>query len=164
MLMGGGCHRRTQRIVLTDRGRHKLREGPKHWRTAQEVFVSLYGANWSESLRATVLTIVQDDRLGKLAETLRHYRCSGSGLAGRSLLGCLDHLATLAPPDGQIALFTVDRLVAPAFLAIAMQAPIIQMVLNAPIASMPSPEHIALGAAIDCVFDNVGGVLLDITL
>src|ERR1700754_607215 len=46
-------------------------------------------------------------------------------------------LATLVPPDGQIALFTVDRLIPPAFLAIARQAPIIQMVLNAPIASIP---------------------------
>jgi predicted GNAT family acetyltransferase len=57
-------------------------------------------------------------------------------------------LATLVPPGGPAALATVDPLVPPASLAIAMQAPIIQMVLNAPIASVrPEPEHAVLGAA-----------------
>jgi predicted GNAT family acetyltransferase len=57
-------------------------------------------------------------------------------------------LATLVPPEAQIALFTIDRLVPPASFAIAMQAPVVQMVLNAPIASMQlEADHIVLGTA-----------------
>jgi len=56
-------------------------------------------------------------------------------------------LATLVPPEGLIALATVDPLVPPTSLAIAMQAPVIQMVLNAPIASVRTePKHVLLGA------------------
>ena len=66
VLRRGETDRRTQRIVLTNRGQHKFREALKHWQTAQEAFVSLYGAKWSESLRASVLTIAHDDRLGML--------------------------------------------------------------------------------------------------
>ena len=56
-------------------------------------------------------------------------------------------LATLVPPEGRVALATVDPLVPPASLAIAMQAPVIQMVLNAPIESVRSePEPVVLGA------------------
>jgi DNA-binding MarR family transcriptional regulator len=62
-LRRGETDRRTQRIVLTNRGRHKFGEGLRYWQTAQEAFVSLYGAKWSENLRATVLTIAHDDRL-----------------------------------------------------------------------------------------------------
>jgi predicted GNAT family acetyltransferase len=57
-------------------------------------------------------------------------------------------LAALVPPDDRIALFTVDRPVPPASLAVEKQAPIIQMVLNAPIARVPfEPEHVVLGPA-----------------
>jgi hypothetical protein len=43
---------------------------------------------------------------------------------------------------------TVDRLAPPAALTLEMRAPIIQTVLNAPIASVPSePEHVVLGSA-----------------
>jgi predicted GNAT family acetyltransferase len=56
-------------------------------------------------------------------------------------------LAMLVPPEGRIALATVDRLVPPPALAVDRQAPIIQMVLNTPIASVRSePEHVVLGA------------------
>lgn len=65
-LRRGATDRRTQRIVLTNRGHDKFREGLRHWRTAQKTFVSLYGAEWSENLRAAVLTIAHDDRLDKL--------------------------------------------------------------------------------------------------
>jgi DNA-binding MarR family transcriptional regulator len=67
-LRRGEADRRTQRVVLTNRGRQKFREGLRHWQTAQEAFVSLYGAKWSENLRAIVLTIAHDDRLGNLME------------------------------------------------------------------------------------------------
>jgi predicted GNAT family acetyltransferase len=57
-------------------------------------------------------------------------------------------LVTLVPPGGRIALATVDRLVPPAALAIDRQAPILQMVLDAPAARVRSaPEHLVLGAA-----------------
>jgi DNA-binding MarR family transcriptional regulator len=62
----GETDRRTQRIALTDRGHNKFREGLRRWRTAEEAFVSLDGAKWSESLRAAVLTIAHDDRIGEL--------------------------------------------------------------------------------------------------
>jgi predicted GNAT family acetyltransferase len=57
-------------------------------------------------------------------------------------------LAPLVPSEGRIALCTVDRLVPPASLTIDIQAPIIQMILNAPIASERSEtEHVVLGSA-----------------
>jgi DNA-binding MarR family transcriptional regulator len=65
-LQRGQADRRTQQVGLTKRGQAKFREGLKHWRTAQEILVSLYGDKWSESLRTAVLTIAHDDRLGKL--------------------------------------------------------------------------------------------------
>jgi predicted GNAT family acetyltransferase len=50
-------------------------------------------------------------------------------------------------PKGRIALATVDRLVPPLALAVDRQAPIMQMVLKTPIASVRSePEHVVLGA------------------
>jgi predicted GNAT family acetyltransferase len=56
-------------------------------------------------------------------------------------------LAMLVPPEGRLALSTVDRLVPPPALAIDRQAPIMQMILNMPIASGRSvPEHVVLGA------------------
>jgi predicted GNAT family acetyltransferase len=57
-------------------------------------------------------------------------------------------LATLVPPEGQLALVSVDQLVPPASLAISLQAAIIQMVLEAPIGDVRAePEPIVLGAA-----------------
>jgi predicted GNAT family acetyltransferase len=56
-------------------------------------------------------------------------------------------LATLVPHEGRIALATADRLVPPPALAVDRQAPIIQMVLDTPIATVRSePEHFVLGA------------------
>jgi len=40
-------------------------------------------------------------------------------------------LATIVPPEGRIALVTLDRLVPPASFAIDMQGPLIQMILDA---------------------------------
>lgn len=57
-------------------------------------------------------------------------------------------LARLTPPDDRIALATIDRLAPPAALAVDRQAQLLQMILNAPIASLrPAPEHVMLGAA-----------------
>jgi hypothetical protein len=38
-----------------------------HWRTTQETFVSLYDDEWSETIRAPVLRIAHDDRLGAMS-------------------------------------------------------------------------------------------------
>lgn len=57
-------------------------------------------------------------------------------------------LVKLTPPESRVALATLDRLVPPPALAIDRQAPLLQMVLNAPAASLrPAPEHVVLGAA-----------------
>ncbi len=59
----------------------------------------------------------------------------------------LEALATLVPPEGRIALVTVDPLASPPALVVDRQAPIIQMILNTPIASVRSgPGHVVLGA------------------
>ncbi|HEY4253889.1 MAG TPA: GNAT family N-acetyltransferase [Roseomonas sp.] len=56
-------------------------------------------------------------------------------------------LAALVPPGGRLALATADQLAPPAGLAIDRQAPIIQMVLDAPIAVPPAaPDHVPLSA------------------
>ncbi|MEI9985234.1 MAG: GNAT family N-acetyltransferase [Aliidongia sp.] len=69
-----------------------------------------------------------------------------AAIADRTALS-FEALATLVPPDGRIALATVDPLVPPPALVIDRQALLIQMVLNAPIASVQSePEHVVLGA------------------
>jgi predicted GNAT family acetyltransferase len=69
-----------------------------------------------------------------------------AAIADRTALS-FEALATLMPPEGRIALATVDRLVPPPALAIEMQAPIIQMVLTIPIATVQSePNHVLLGA------------------
>jgi predicted GNAT family acetyltransferase len=57
-------------------------------------------------------------------------------------------LETLVPPESRIALCTADRLAPPASLTIDVEAPIIQMILNAPIASARlEAEHVVLGSA-----------------
>jgi DNA-binding MarR family transcriptional regulator len=65
-LRRGEPDRRTQQIVLTDRGHDKFREALTHWRAAQKAVVSLYGDKWSESLRGAALTIAHDDRFGSV--------------------------------------------------------------------------------------------------
>src|SRR5262249_44821854 len=56
-------------------------------------------------------------------------------------------LAALAPPEDRIALATVDRLVPPAALTVERQAPLLQMILETPIATVQSgAEQVALGA------------------
>lgn len=60
----------------------------------------------------------------------------------------LEALASLVSPEARIALATIDRFVPPASLTIDLQAPLRQMVLNAPIASVQSQlEHVVLGSA-----------------
>jgi DNA-binding MarR family transcriptional regulator len=58
--------RRAQDIMLTDRGRAKFREGVKLWQAAQDTVVSLYGRNWPDAFRSTVLQIAHDGRPNKI--------------------------------------------------------------------------------------------------
>jgi ribosomal protein S18 acetylase RimI-like enzyme len=56
-------------------------------------------------------------------------------------------LAMLVPPEGLIALATVDQFVPPPAFAVDRRATIVQMVLKTPVASAPpGPAHIMLGA------------------
>jgi DNA-binding MarR family transcriptional regulator len=66
-LRRGDTDRRTQHIVLTDLGHARFRDGLALWQAAQRRFVSHYGEEWSGSLRAAVLRIAHDDRLGAIA-------------------------------------------------------------------------------------------------
>jgi ribosomal protein S18 acetylase RimI-like enzyme len=59
----------------------------------------------------------------------------------------LEALAMLVPPEGRLVLESVDRIDAPAGLAIDMQAPILQMILNAPARGGAGPDHVLLGKA-----------------
>jgi predicted GNAT family acetyltransferase len=69
-----------------------------------------------------------------------------AAIADRTNLS-FEALATLVPPEGRIALATVDRLVLPAALAVDRQAPIFQMILSTPIASVRlEAECVVLGA------------------
>lgn len=69
-----------------------------------------------------------------------------AAIADRTALS-FEALTTLVPPEGRIALATVDRLMPAAALADDRQAPIVQMVLNAAIAGVRTgPEHVVLGA------------------
>jgi ribosomal protein S18 acetylase RimI-like enzyme len=55
-------------------------------------------------------------------------------------------LAALVPAEGRLALVTTDQPVPPAALAVDRRAPILQMVLNAPIPQLRSDaEHVLLG-------------------
>jgi DNA-binding MarR family transcriptional regulator len=67
VLRRGETDRRAQHIVLTDCGRDKFREGATHWQMAQEAFRALHGEAWAKTVRATLLEIAHDDRLGKMA-------------------------------------------------------------------------------------------------
>jgi hypothetical protein len=83
--------RRTQRIALAGRGHSKFHECLALWRTNQEALALLYGEEWSETLRAAVLTIAQDDRRGTMVGMARDDDCADGGTAGRHRLGCFDH-------------------------------------------------------------------------
>jgi len=66
VLRRGETDRRTQEIVLTKRGRATYREALAQWRGAQKTVESLYGEEWSETMRAAVLRIAGDERLGAM--------------------------------------------------------------------------------------------------
>jgi DNA-binding MarR family transcriptional regulator len=60
--------RRERRIVLTPQGQLKYHEARALWRIAQDEFLAVYGEYHSESLRAALLGIAYDPRLGRSEE------------------------------------------------------------------------------------------------
>jgi DNA-binding MarR family transcriptional regulator len=61
----GPRDRRERRIVLTAHGRAKHGEARPLWQAAQNEFLAVHGAERSESLRAALLDIAYDERLGR---------------------------------------------------------------------------------------------------
>ena len=57
--------RRERRIVLTSEGQLKYREARAMWQAAQNEFLEIYGKDHGESLRAALLDIAYDARLGR---------------------------------------------------------------------------------------------------
>jgi len=71
VLRRGKTDRRAQHIALTESGRAKFHETATHWQMAQQAFASLHGKAWAKTVRATLLEIAHDDRLGKMAREAR---------------------------------------------------------------------------------------------
>ncbi len=68
-----------------------------------------------------------------------------AAIADRSAAS-FEALAALVPPDGRIVLHTPDAIVPPPGLAIDLQKPILQMVLEAPPVNLPAgPDYLTLG-------------------
>ncbi len=61
----GAKDRRERRIVLTPCGQSKQREMWPLWHAAQNEFLTVHGAERSESLRTALLDIAYDARLGR---------------------------------------------------------------------------------------------------
>jgi DNA-binding MarR family transcriptional regulator len=61
----GAEDRRERRIVLTASGQSKQREARELWQAAQNEFLAVHGTERSESLRAALLEIAYDPRLGR---------------------------------------------------------------------------------------------------
>jgi len=61
----GPNDRRERRIVLTPRGQSKHGETRPLWQTAQNEFLAVHGRERCESLRAALLEIAYDERLGR---------------------------------------------------------------------------------------------------
>jgi DNA-binding MarR family transcriptional regulator len=60
--------RRRRHVIMTARGRVKLREARRLWKTAQDRFAEVFGAGKAARLRATLLEIAHDERLAMLPD------------------------------------------------------------------------------------------------
>jgi DNA-binding MarR family transcriptional regulator len=60
--------RRRRHIVMTAQGKAKHREARQLWQAAQDRFHEVFGADDAALLRATLLGIAHDDRLGALGD------------------------------------------------------------------------------------------------
>ena len=59
---------RRRHVVLTAKGKAKLREGMQRWQQAQDRFGEVFGESAAAKLRATMLSIAYDDRLTALED------------------------------------------------------------------------------------------------
>src|SRR5882672_9219484 len=62
----GGQDARVRRVVLTPLGKRKYREGVRLWQKAQARFHEVFGESAARRLRAALLAIAYDERLGTL--------------------------------------------------------------------------------------------------
>lgn len=63
-----GEDRRQRYVVMTAKGKSKCREGMRLWETAQRRFEEVFGRYDAASLRATLLAIAYQERLGTLKD------------------------------------------------------------------------------------------------
>ena len=68
LLQEGDEDRRQRHIVLTVPGKAKLRQAKQLWLAAQERFDAIFGKAEAAHLRATLLAIANEERLGQLDE------------------------------------------------------------------------------------------------
>lgn len=67
-LQAGEEDRRRRHIILTSDGKAKLRGAKRLWSIAQERFDATFGQAAAARLRATLLAIANDERLGRLED------------------------------------------------------------------------------------------------
>jgi DNA-binding MarR family transcriptional regulator len=67
-LQASKMDRRRRHVVMTARGRVKLREAQRLWKTAQDRFAEVFGGDKAARLRETLLEIAHEERLAILAD------------------------------------------------------------------------------------------------
>jgi DNA-binding MarR family transcriptional regulator len=67
-LVEGRQDRRQRHVVMTAKGKAKFGEARPLWKTAQKRFTDIYGADQGAALRANLLSIAYDERLGSLKD------------------------------------------------------------------------------------------------
>jgi DNA-binding MarR family transcriptional regulator len=67
-LRAGEDDRRRRHVLLTARGLAMLRDAAPRWQAAQDHFLAVFGKTAGASLRATLLGIAYNERLGPLNE------------------------------------------------------------------------------------------------
>ncbi len=67
-LQEGNEDRRRRHVVLTAQGKARLRDALRLWETAQTRFNAVFGESKAARLRATLLEIAYDERLGRLQD------------------------------------------------------------------------------------------------
>jgi len=67
-LVEGKEDRRQRHVVLTQKGKARYREGRALWEAAQTRFTEVFGAEEGAALRASLLRVAYDERLGALKD------------------------------------------------------------------------------------------------
>jgi DNA-binding MarR family transcriptional regulator len=68
VLVEGKQDRRQRYVIMTAKGKARFREAQALWKTAQKRFTDIYGADQGAALRANLLSIAYDERLGTLKD------------------------------------------------------------------------------------------------